>query len=500
MRTVILIILLVLTSGGAMPLQPILPNNNTVWICPVLQIESPPPPNAEACEESQFLDAEFTSSAVWLIAHFELQDTAHNQTQPLGLFTAMTGARRIYLDGIPIGQAGYPGLTRDEEIPGPLEAVTPLPAGISGSIEIAVLASSHRAPLSLSHDILTFEIDDYGAPAQSRLRDYWPSLLTFGLFAGGGLYFLTVGFHLPASRRLEPLSLGLASTLACFHLLAETSRAVWHYPYPIHDLRLGLMMGLSMAESHLLLLHLTIRLGLKFRHMATLIATSLMVSSAALLVRQSFDETLSLMMLIPYLAAFGLAGYAAIKRRRAYAVPAIAFGGLCVLFLTHPSDTMDQYFFFALSILFALLFYNQAIRLVVGRARVAEAEQQRRQLEAALARQNPAPVTIMVSDKGQLRKIDSEDIVLCSGARDYVTLHLVNGETLLHDDSLSDLNDKLPPKFLRVHRSHLVNTDFVKALKRTGAGLGELILETGDVVPVSRRILPQVRKALSDPG
>ena len=61
----------------------------------------------------------------------------------------------------------------------------------------------------------------------------------------------------------------------------------------------------------------------------------------------------------------------------------------------------------------------------------------------------------------------------------------------------------LPSTFLRVHRSYLVNMDFIRALnsksllsntKTTGGGF----LQLGECleVPVSRRIIPTVREFL----
>ena len=52
-------------------------------------------------------------------------------------------------------------------------------------------------------------------------------------------------------------------------------------------------------------------------------------------------------------------------------------------------------------------------------------------------------------------------------------------------------------RLLRVHRSHIVNTAFVDALERDPSGVGRLLLSNGAAVPVSRRIMPKVRSALS---
>ena len=49
---------------------------------------------------------------------------------------------------------------------------------------------------------------------------------------------------------------------------------------------------------------------------------------------------------------------------------------------------------------------------------------------------------------------------------------------------------------MRVHRSHIVNMAFVQSLEREASGVGRLFITTGKFVPVSRRIMPMVRRAI----
>lgn len=54
----------------------------------------------------------------------------------------------------------------------------------------------------------------------------------------------------------------------------------------------------------------------------------------------------------------------------------------------------------------------------------------------------------------------------------------------------------LHTKFLRVRRSHLVNTRLIERLYRNEPGKRTLYLHNSQPVPVSRRIMPGVRRAL----
>lgn len=75
-------------------------------------------------------------------------------------------------------------------------------------------------------------------------------------------------------------------------------------------------------------------------------------------------------------------------------------------------------------------------------------------------------------------------------------LCFVQGGQTLHSMSLNELGEALPASFLRVHPSHIVNVAFVKSLTRLASGVGHLELTNGATVPVSRRIMPMLRRAL----
>ncbi len=68
----------------------------------------------------------------------------------------------------------------------------------------------------------------------------------------------------------------------------------------------------------------------------------------------------------------------------------------------------------------------------------------------------------------------------------YASLHL-RKRTYLVRESIADLTTRLDPRiFVRVHRSALVNLNFVQALFREGADEGTLLLSTGQQVRTSK--------------
>jgi len=84
--------------------------------------------------------------------------------------------------------------------------------------------------------------------------------------------------------------------------------------------------------------------------------------------------------------------------------------------------------------------------------------------------------------------VAQDEIVRLEAANQYVCIHLVSGRPILAAGSLSAFQGKLEAsRFLRVHRSAIINRDHVEAIRTDSARRIYLVL-TGDVrVPVSRR-------------
>lgn len=97
------------------------------------------------------------------------------------------------------------------------------------------------------------------------------------------------------------------------------------------------------------------------------------------------------------------------------------------------------------------------------------------------------PETLWVS-KGQhesLIRVDQIDVI--SAAGNYVDIRCGDLVYLLRS-SLKQLEDSLPAqKFVRVHRSHLVNVSSLLHMTKTAAGNGSVILRSGHVVPMSKK-------------
>jgi two-component system LytT family response regulator len=93
--------------------------------------------------------------------------------------------------------------------------------------------------------------------------------------------------------------------------------------------------------------------------------------------------------------------------------------------------------------------------------------------------------------------VDESDVVAASAARGYCYLTL-NDERVLVSYTLGELEERLPSRMVRVHRSHLVNLDRVAELRSDYNGGLVLVMDdrASTVVPVSRRAGPELRRRL----
>jgi len=91
--------------------------------------------------------------------------------------------------------------------------------------------------------------------------------------------------------------------------------------------------------------------------------------------------------------------------------------------------------------------------------------------------------------------LEVDKIIRCEADLNYTRFILVEGKTFISSKTLKEYEDLLSVhnNFLRVHRSHLVNVDFVLKFRNEGS----LVLKDNSIVPVSRRKKEEVIKRFS---
>lgn len=98
--------------------------------------------------------------------------------------------------------------------------------------------------------------------------------------------------------------------------------------------------------------------------------------------------------------------------------------------------------------------------------------------------------------KGGLRLVPVAAVRYLQAGQGYVSVFHPEGE-LLVEDSLRALEEELGDGFLRIHRNTLVAVAHVTALEQGALGGANIVLrDVAQKLPVSRRLLPNVRRRL----
>jgi DNA-binding LytR/AlgR family response regulator len=105
---------------------------------------------------------------------------------------------------------------------------------------------------------------------------------------------------------------------------------------------------------------------------------------------------------------------------------------------------------------------------------------------------------LAVRRHGEVRLLAIDTIVRISAADDYSELHCDDGATWLHDKALSALEQLLPARFERVHRSHIIDVRRIAHWQVAEGSRYQLVLDRGDQVPASRTWIQEFRRRLGE--
>lgn len=448
----------------------------------------------EGCRRMLLHDVDPQGRQIWL--RLTLAKNESTATGFLGLLLAVKASSEVFLDGRRIGSNGVPGADSAQEIPGRMDVVIPIPGHRlrPGGGRFDVRMSSHHGWLTLNSPVHAIELVDFPDPQALTLRYYLPSLLPLGIFLLAGFYFFSLVVR--SERKLEPALLGALAVLAGLQLLLEVSRGVFAYSYPVQDLRLIGILACSVGFGVCLVAVHARLFAPRWLSGSTVLAA--VATAGAMLLSPSLDAKTSMVLFTATALSLGLAlvGARAGLRGGWLQVWLLLVFGLANLLA--PTRFIDLGFYLLVAALMVGLMILQAG--AYSRERRLGEEQRLRadRLQRALdqAQIDQVPRVLAVPGIGTVQHVPVERIVRIQGAGDYVELHLDDGNRLLHTTTLNELDAELSPGFLRVHRSHLVNTRCIERMERAEGGTGTLYLRGSEPVPVSRRVMPGVRRAL----
>lgn len=163
-----------------------------------------------------------------------------------------------------------------------------------------------------------------------------------------------------------------------------------------------------------------------------------------------------------------------ISAHQSHAMRAVKFGGLDYLLKPFSTDEL-----------------RSAIQNVV-KHRQAEQQEKEEQIQIALeayqkmqARELPTRFNIPTSDGILYKKV--KDIIRLEAKKNYTEFSLVGeSKKIIASINIGEYEDQFTayPSFMRVHRSHLINLEFVDRYMRSDGGY--LVMQDGAVVNVSK--------------
>ena len=123
-------------------------------------------------------------------------------------------------------------------------------------------------------------------------------------------------------------------------------------------------------------------------------------------------------------------------------------------------------------------------------------------VQAGQAKTPPsAPESLLIHDRGRTERLPLGEVLYFKAELKYVTVRTAERSYIL-DDSLSELETRYAPRFMRIHRNALVARHAVRALEKhydadEGEGWAVRLDGLQELLMVSRRQVAAVRDAIS---
>lgn len=433
--------------------------------------ERPPWEPTPACTTAHLRDVDPQGRELWLTAKVRLAGAA---AEPAAVFVSAYASSAVFWNGTLIGLNGVPSDLAGLERPGLRDAAFQIPNVAPGDHRLTIQMSSHNGLLRLRSPVTQVSVGRFERPSSAKMRDYLPALMS----AGGLLIMVVIFGFLSGSRQQQRTSpyLLAASLCATGQLGAEASRAFLEYAYPMHFLRIALVLAFAVGFGFMLLAYLVRRF--EAAQLAPILVAQALAAALATIFVPNFDQKTVLVLtsaislgLLPAIRAAGRSDRGAMP-----VVPMLAVG--LIFSLAEPYNFLDRDFFLWTAALFVLLLAEEVRRMEVdpvptdGGAALPPAG-------------SPAPTGIWLGTAAARRFLLPADIVRVAAADDYSEVFLVGGQSLLHPEPLHRLTERLPADLHRVHRSHAINLSHLRSFRKGPRSI--VLLSDNSVAPVSRR-------------
>lgn len=416
---------------------------------------------------------------------------------PLAVTLVGTMSADVRWNGVLIGRNGVVGPDAAGEAPGTFRATILVPHKLVrlGPNVVDIRMSAHHRWLPVRTPIQQIGVGPYDGRSSGELGGYWPALLTAGALMLAALYFgaaVSIG-------RDRPAALILAGVAACatLQLAIEASRSFFDYPYPWHIARIALIVLLAALTSALVSAYAARRYAPRITK--RVVMASVATSTAAAVLLPSFDARAWACLFAASILCLFCAAKA--RHRRDGRVGMIVAGLFASMLLLWRADALDRGYYLFIAALLAGLVAEQVLglrHLYAGLASERERNEALALRLAAAADETGASI-LTFRDGAAVYRFREREVVRITAADDYCELTLLHRQPLLVGGTLKALASSLPERFLRVHKSHIVNLAHVATMNPKEGGGHQLLLADGSSTPVGRTYRDAVLSRLGSP-
>jgi DNA-binding LytR/AlgR family response regulator len=458
--------------------------------------------SATTCQHLALTDVDPQGKTLWLKLNLAVTQQQLAQLKPpLALYLNAKASSSVYLNGYHLGNNGLPGNQQDE-VTGNMDTRFYVPADVllPGDNQLIIKMSAQHSILTLPNPVHFIGIDHYNAP-QHHLQRYsnW-MLVILGILLTASLYFAIRS--LQSMQRGQHLLLALMSLFAALQLFSEIGRALFSYSYPLHDVRLLVIASLSFGFGLCLLILITQRFVRT--HAVHWIYAGAAATLLTVILIPGFDNKTTAATFCPMLLSVILAARHGYRRRNLAAAATTVTLSLFLLIIVLTADYFHETLYFVLiTLLLSVLFIQQAkdYNALLSNQQLDKERIAKLTLRLEQNQQHNKPAILKIASAGKVDIINTAQINFCQAAGDYSEINLTDGRQHLYSGTLKNLESELPSTFLRVHRSYLVNLEQVTRLQTSATksigSAASLLLQNGQQLPVSRRLIPAVRQAVT---
>ncbi|AZZ97801.1 LytTR family DNA-binding domain-containing protein [Pseudoalteromonas sp. R3] len=499
LRTVLCALLLV--SGNVLALDWTHINYHQVWVCPgggpIPTFEEP------TCKTQSFFNGDPQGQAIWLKASLHLPKHWQEGSGPYAFYLFAKASSEVYLNGRLLGTNGRVAQDGEQELAGRMDTRFYVPPDVikEGENWVVMHLSSHQSLLRLSSPLHLAALGKYQSSTEYFGIEPHIQLSVLCVLVLGVLYLL--GLRLSPLRAQIPTGLLWLFGIAAVQLALEQLRGWISYPYPMHDVRLILILLCALGFGCGLLAYLLRSCQVFIKTRLTILALSTSLTLLVVFFSPGFDQKTTLAVALPVLIGILVSGRYYYQARTSKALVLVAM--LCAFLLAAILSVQSFH---------SLLFYIMVTALLGGFLGLHIRHLGELQTQSIIDQQAIAKLQVKLAQLNQAdekqylnltygsstERIDVRQLIWCRAAGDYVELNLEGGGERLYSGSLKSLLDKLPATFMQVHRSYLVDLDKVRKVTlnkdKAVAGYAFLYLCEGERVPVSRRLFAQVRESI----